>query len=190
MSEGTIEEKWEEEERVKIPEIKEVRIRTRETALIVMDLQNENCNEERRPRCVKTLYVIQNMLEEARKREMEVIYTLTSAAAKMNIRKEVMPKREEKIIKGGVDKFYKTELEDILRKKRVKRVILVGTAANGAILHTATGAAERNFEVIIPINGISAATIFEEKYAIWHLANGPGTRRKITITKTEKMNYS
>ena len=35
------------------------------------------------------------------------------------------------------------------------RTIIVGTAAHGAVLYTATAAATRNLQVVIPLDGIS-----------------------------------
>ena len=181
---NTIVEEW---DRVKIPnppEVQEVKIKPRETALLVLDIQNSNCNNERRPRCVKTLYNVQTILERARERDMPVIFTLTSAASKADMRREVLPKKGEPVIKAGVDKFFETELETILKDKKIKAVIIVGTSANGAVLSTAIGAAVRKLVTVIPIDAISASYPYEEQYTVWHLANSPGTRRSTLLTKT------
>ncbi|MBY9000006.1 MAG: isochorismatase family protein [Candidatus Heimdallarchaeota archaeon] len=181
--ENTIIEEW---IRVKVPnppEIQEVKIKPKETALLVLDVQNSNCNNERRPRCVKTLYKIQTVLEKAREREMTVIFTLTSAASKADMRREVLPKKEELVIKAGVDKFFETELEKKLKENKIKTVIIVGTSANGAVLSTAIGAAVRKLVTIVPIDAISATYPYEEQYTVWHLANSPGTRRSTILTK-------
>ena len=88
--EQTIIEEW---DRVKIPsppEIQEITIKPRETALLVLDIQNQNCNEERRPRCVRTLFAIQMLIEKSRKSGMPVIFSLTSAASKADMRREIL----------------------------------------------------------------------------------------------------
>jgi len=187
--EQTIIEEW---ERVKIPsppEIEEITIKPRETALLVLDMQNQNCNEDRRPRCIKTLFAIQMLIEKSRKSGIPVIFSLTSAASKADMRREILPKREETIVKASVDKFYQTNLEEILKENKIKTVIIVGTSANGAILHTATGAAVRKLEVIIPVDGISATYPYEEQYTTWHLVNAPGTRRNVVLTKAHMVNF-
>jgi len=89
-----------------------------------------------------------------------------------------------------VDKFYQTDLEKILTSKNISKVIIVGTSAHGAVLHTATGAALRQLEVIVPVDGISASEIYAEQYTIWHLANSPGTRRNVTLTKSDWIEIS
>jgi nicotinamidase-related amidase len=169
--------------------LEEVNLKLRESALLVLDIQNQNCSEERRPRCVRTLHNIQMLIEKARKSGMLVIFSLTSAASKADIRREVLPKRDETIVKAGVDKFHNTELEDILQERGIKTVIIVGTSANGAVLHTATGAATRQFGIIVPVNAISATYPYEEQYSVWHLMNAPGTRRRVILTKAEMINF-
>jgi nicotinamidase-related amidase len=189
VEEETIIEQWDRVKAPPAPELEGYSLKIRETALLILDIQNQNCNQERRPRCVKTLYNIQMLLEKARKSEMVVIYTLTSAASKADMRKEVLPRKDELIIKAGVDKFYDTNLEETLKEKKVKTVIIVGTSANGAVLHTATGAVARQLEVIVPVDGISATYPYEEQYTIWHLLNAPGTRKRVILTKVEMIQF-
>ena len=188
-SDQTIIEEWERVRTPAPPELEEVKLKLRETALLVLDIQNQNCNEERRPRCLKTLHNIQMLIEKSRKSGMLVVFSLTSAATKADIRREVLPKREETIIKAGVDKFYNTDLENILKENKIKTVIIVGTSANGAVLHTATGAASRKLGIIVPVDGISSTYPYEEQYTVWHLINAPGTRRGVILTKAEKISF-
>ncbi|MFX1252222.1 MAG: isochorismatase family protein, partial [Promethearchaeota archaeon] len=137
------------------------------------------------PRCVTSLPKIKKLLIEARQKEMTVVYSLTRAANENDIRKEVEPLENEPIVKSGVDKFYQTDLENILISKDIKQVIIVGTAAHGAVLHTATGAAQRQMKVVIPVDGLSAGEPYAEQYTVWHLANAPGTIRSVTLTKID-----
>jgi len=185
----TIIEEWNNIEIPSPPEIIDVIINPNKTAFLVLDLQMNNCNEERRPRCTQRLAIIANFLFKVREKKMLVVYALTSSATKENIRSEVFPLLNEPIVQSGVDKFYNTDLESILLKKKINTVIIVGTSAHGAVLHTATGASLRNFKVIIPIEGLSASEAYAEQYTIWHLANGPGTRRNVTLTKFDLINF-
>jgi nicotinamidase-related amidase len=61
-------------------------------------------------------------------------------------------------------------------------VVIVGTAAEGAVLHTATGAALRGLQVVVPLDGMTSATLYAEQYTAWHLLNAPGTKGKVTLT--------
>ena len=101
----------------------------------------------------------------------------------------VSPLPGEPSVRSSVDKFYNTDLEKILKEKGVKTVIIVGTAAHGAVLHTATGAAMRGLQVIIPVDGMSAIEPYAEQYTAWHMLNAPGTRARTTLTTFDRMSF-
>ena len=79
---------------------------------------------------------------------------------------------------SGVDKFVGTDLESMLKQKGIKTVIIVGAAAHGAVLYTATAAATRDLQVIVPLDGISADIPYVEQYTAWHLVNAPRIGRR------------
>jgi nicotinamidase-related amidase len=179
---NTIIDEWNTVKAPPPPELNPVTVEPGETALLILDIQHQNCNPERRPRCVASIPKIQSLLTEVRNAGMPVLYSLTRNASPADIREEVSPQPGDPIVKSGVDKFQGTELEEILRSKEIQTVILVGTSAHGAVLHTATGAAMRGFRVIVPVDGMSAGDPYAEQYTSWHLVNGPGTRRQTTLT--------
>ena len=188
-SEQTIIDEWDRVRAPNAPELTNVQLKLKGTALLVLDIQNNNCNQERRPRCVQKLHHIQTLVDKARNSGMLVIYSLTSAASKNDIRREIFPTKDETIIKASVDKFHNTELEQILIDNGIKTVIIVGTSANGAVLHTATSAATRGLEIIVPVDAISSTYPYEEQYSVWHLMNAPGTRRKVILTKSDMVKF-
>jgi len=171
------------------PELQPVAVDPKATALLILDIQNQNCNPERRPRCVASVPKVQSLLAAARDKGMFVVYSLTRRAEDTDIREELAPLAGEAIVKSGVDKFYGTALEEILRAKGIEAVIVVGTSAHGAVLHTASGAALRGFKVIVPVDGMSAGNVYAEQYTSWHLANGPGTRRQTTLTRISLIRF-
>ncbi len=181
----TIIEEWNNIQTPTPPKLEEVTVDAKSAALLVLDFQNLNCNQQRRPRCVSSLPKVQKLLFMAREKDLFVVYALIRSSTPEDIRKEVKPQGNEPIVKAGVDKFYKTDLEKILTTKNISKVIIVGTSAHGAVLHTVTGAAQRQLEVIVPIDGISASEVYAEQYTIWHLANSPGTRRSVTLTRSD-----
>jgi len=89
------------------------------------------------------------------------------------------------MVSSGPDKFHGTDLDKILKGKGIATVITVGTAANGAVLYTASGAAFRGLKVVVPLDGMSADTPFIEGYTAWHLANAPLLSKQVTISKCD-----
>lgn len=171
------------------PALKEVTVDAAATALLVLDLQKGSCNAQARPRCDASIPAVKALLEAARARGLAVVHSLTSTAAVADLRSEVEPRDGEPVVRSSVDKFYNTELDGILKAKAIKAVIIVGTAAHGAVLHTAAGAAMRGMQVIVPVDGMSADTAFAELYTAWHLANSPGTRARATLTSTALIRF-
>lgn len=180
---------WDAVEPPPAPPLKPVQLDPQTSALLVLDLQNGNCNSDRRPRCVDSLAGIRELISNARSRGMPVIYSLTSKATADDLRKEVAPLPGEPVVKSSVDKFYNTELGDILQKANVTTVVLIGTAAEGAILHTATGAALRGYNVVVPVDGFSSSSAYAEQYTAWHLVNAPGTKKRTTLTRMDIMSF-
>jgi len=165
--------------------LKPVTLDPKTTALLVLDLVKQTCNNERRPRCLTSVPKIQALLKLAREKDIPVVHSITTAATPADILKDVAPLEGEPIVKSSADKFFKTDLEKILNEKSVKTVVVVGTAAQGAVLNTASQAAFRGFRVIIPIEGMSAENTYFEQYTVYHLANAPGVGQQVTLTKID-----
>lgn len=181
-AEETIIDEWADVEVPKAPELKPVSVDPTETALLVLDIEKRTCNSERRPRCIASVPKIESLLTKARAKGILIVYSLTSKGTRETILKEVAPLNGEQVVKSSVDKFYGTKLEKILKGKGIKTVIIVGTAANGAVLGTAIGAAMRKLNIIVPVDGMSDKP-YSEQYVAWHLVNAPGTRNLTTLTQ-------
>ena len=63
---------------------------------------------------------------------------------------------------SGPDKFLRTNLEKILWDKGITTVIVAVAASNGAVLYTASGAAFRGMNVIVPVDGMSAVEAYAD----------------------------
>ena len=167
------------------PPIEPVRLVADTTALLILDIEERTTNRKRRPRAVASVPRIAGLPARARAAGMPVVYSLTSKGTRRTILKEVTPRKRERVVKSSVDKFYGTQLETLLKKRGVKTVLIVGTSAEGAVLHTATGAAMRGFDVVVPIDGMSSSEMYAEQYTAWHLVNAPGTRRRTRLTRID-----
>jgi nicotinamidase-related amidase len=92
-------------------------------------------------------------------------------------------------VTSGPDKFLGTDLEKFLQERGIKTVIVVGTAANGAVLYTASGAALRGMQVILPVDGISAETTYAEQYVVWNMLNAPRVSAQSVLTMIDMIQY-
>ena len=189
-AEQTVIDKWSEVKAPDPPELKTVKVDPRSTALMILDIEKLTTNMERRPRAVASVPKIQELLIKARRKDMFVVYSTTGRGTPADILPKVKPNSGEPVVKSSVDKFFNTDLEKYLLEKGIKSVIIVGTAAEGAVLHTATGAAMRSLEVIVPVDGMSSSTLYAEQYVCWHLLNAPGSRNKTTLTKIDMIEIS
>jgi nicotinamidase-related amidase len=171
------------------PELKPVSVDPKTTALLILDIESRTTNMERRPRAVASVPRIWKLLFTARAKGVAVVYSLTSKGTPDTILPEVAPKPGEAVVQSSVDKFFKTDLEAILKEKGIKTVVIVGTAAEGAVLHTATAAAMRQFDVIVPVDGMSSSEMYAEQYVCWHLLNAPGSRKRTTLTRIGMIDF-
>ena len=187
--EKTVIELW---DTVKAPppvELKKVTVDPAKTAFLVLDIEQRTCNAQARPRCVTSVPGIGAFLAKARAKGLFIAYSLTSQGTPETILPGVKPLGTEPVVKASVDKFYNTDLEKILREKGISTVIIAGTTAEGAVLHTATAAAIRGFLVVVPVDGMSAGTLYAEQYTAWHLVNAPGSRQKTTLTRFDMIGF-
>ena len=134
VSAQTIVDEWATIKAPPPPALKAVTIDPKVTGLLILDIIKQNCNAERRPRCVASVPKIQSLLSQARAKGVPVIYSLGSTGTPADIWKEVTPREGEPVVQAASDKFFRTDLEKILKDKGIKTVIAVGTAAHGAIL--------------------------------------------------------
>src|SRR3990172_8039260 len=167
------------------PELKPVTIDPKVTALLMLDLVKPFCGP--RPRCGASLPAVQRLLTQARAKGVQVVYTLGTKVA--DIYPELAPVAGEHVVTSGPDKFLNTDLEKVLKEKGIKVVIAVGTAAEGAVLHTAAGAALRGLKVIVPLDGMSSLTTYAEQYTAWHLTNAPRLGAQTTLTRIDLIGY-
>jgi len=167
------------------PQLKEVKLPAEGTALLLLDFNKQVCNDKSRPRCVSSIPAVSRLLGEARKANILVVYSLTAGSAAPDIAPALAPRPGDPIVTSGPDKFLGTELEKILKDRNIKTVIVTGTAAHGSVICTASGAALRGIKVVIPVDGISAESLYPEQYTVWHLLNAPRVSTMTTVTKTD-----
>lgn len=183
----TIVDEWQRVVAPPAPELKPATVDPKTTALLLLDFNKQTCNPERRPRCIASIPKVKKLLADARMKDMAVIYSLSPGAAPADIAGDLAPRAGEPVVTSGPDKFMGTDLEKILKEKGIQTVIVTGTAAHGAVLYTASGAALRGIQVLLPVDGMSAENTYAEQYTAWHLANAPRVSAKVILTKIDSL---
>jgi nicotinamidase-related amidase len=170
---------------VKVPEYEvqdHVRVDPSRTALIIGDMQNDFVTEGGTlvvPSAEGTIPAIRNLLELARESGMKVVFVQDThndgdpeweiwgehcreGSWGWQVVDELAPGEDEATIrKPRYDAFYGTGLEHLLRLWDVDTLIICGTVANICVHYTASSAAMRWFEVIVPSDCISSFNDFD-----------------------------
>ena len=76
-----------------------------------------------------------------------------------------------------------------MKDKGIKTVIAVGTSSNGAVLYTASGAALRGMDVIVPVDGMSSTSAFTDLATAWTFVDAPLVSKKTTLTTLEMVKF-
>jgi len=169
------------------PELKPVTVDPKTTALLMLDFMNQNCGK--RPRCLDTIPAMKKLLAEARAHKVPVVYSIIANSTPADVMNDVEPQADEPHVLSGADKFRNTDLEKILKDKGITTVIAVGTASNGAVLYTASGAAFRGLNVIIPVDGMSAVDPYSEYSTVFTFMNAPTVSAKTTLTRSDMIKF-
>ncbi len=185
----TITDEWNTVKAPSAPDLKPVNLDPKTTALLLLDFNKQTCNAERRPRCISSIPKIKQLLDRARTSGVKVLYSLSANASPTDIAPELAPQAGEPAVTSGPDKFLGTELEKLLKERNIQTVIVAGTAAHGAVLYTASGAALRGMKVIVPVDGLSAESLYPEQYTVWHLSNAPRVSGQVTITRSDLIGF-
>jgi len=172
---------------VEVPEMRykdEARLPAGKTAVIIVDMQNDFVKPDGNllvPAAAETVPGIQTLLKSARDKDIPIAYTQDTTFENdpefeiwpehcrihtwgWEIIPELKPGEQELVCqKSRYDGFYGTWLEHFLSYVwEVKHLVIVGTVSNICVLHTAAAAGLRWFHVIVPADGISALTEFDQ----------------------------
>ena len=178
----TIVDHWAEVTPPAPPQVLNVLVKPKTTAYLVLDMQTNICSAQVRPACVSAVPAMAAFLARARAAGMPVVYSNTPRASRSDIVAPLAPEASEPSVKASVDKFHGTDLDRILKAKGVDTVIVCGVTAFGAVLFTATAAAERGYKVILPVDCMPGGSPYEEQMTAYTVARGPGTARASKLT--------
>ena len=136
------------------------------------------------PETRKTIVPIRSLLGKARKSGVMIVYiqdwhrpddpefSIWGPHAVQDTRgiaiiPELAPAPEDFIVrKRTYDPFFSTDLDLLLRQKGIQNLVITGTVANICVLHAAGSAALRGYQVIVPLDTISALNPFDFQAAL------------------------
>lgn len=172
---------------VKVPEIpfkEEIRLPVRNTALLIIDVQNDFVKPDGNllvSAAESTVPHIQSLLRSARSHGVPIAYTQDThfegdreweiwpkhckqGSWGWQIIDDLKPAPEDIVCqKNRYDGFYGTWLEHFLsRVWQVEHLVIAGTVSNICVAHTAASAGLRWFHIVVPADGISAQTEFDQ----------------------------
>ncbi|MEZ4636548.1 MAG: isochorismatase family cysteine hydrolase [Caldilineaceae bacterium] len=172
---------------VEVPEInfkKALTLPAASSALIIVDMQNDFVKEGGSlvvPTAADTIPNIQKLLNAARVQGVPVAYTQDSHTEDdpefaiwpphckegtwgWQIVDELAPQPGDLVCpKRRYDGFYGTWLEHHLSNVwKVENLVIVGTVSSICVLHTAAAAGLRWYHVVVPADGTSALTEFDQ----------------------------
>jgi nicotinamidase-related amidase len=175
------------------PELKPVTVDTSTTALLILDISKNRCSATERVRCLASLPAIKRLYDAARKSGMLVWYSGGSnpAATAADVPESIAPREGEWIGVSGPDKFIHSNLEEKLKARGVKTVIVCGASFQGVGIGTASGSTQRGYQVIIPIDCLWSEDTYREQYSFYHLAvGGPKVViSHVTATRSTMMKF-
>jgi len=175
------------------PELKPVTLEGSTTALLILDMMKMNCGA--RPRCVATVPNVKRLHDAARAAGAMVWYSLVGSDGKATpadmIDQGFVPRDGEWARQNGPDKFLGSNLEEKLKARGIKTVVVCGTSFQGVGIGTGSGSAQRGYKVIVPIDCLSAEDPYMEQYAAWHLfKGGPAVvTSQVTLTRTAMVKF-
>ena len=175
------------------PELKEVTVDPSTTALLLLDIMKGGCSA--RPRCIAAMPNIKRLHDAARAHNMVVWYSLVGSDGKATpddvMDAAIKPRAGEWYRQGGPDKFLGSTLQATLRQAGIKTVIVCGNSFQGATVGTASGAAQRGYKVIVPVDCSAGEDAYHEQYAAFHLAKGGpvGVTSNVTMTRSTMIKF-
>jgi nicotinamidase-related amidase len=195
----TIIDEWAQVKAPPPPELKSVALDPKATAILLIDIIKQTCNEQKRPRCVAAVPKIEKLLTAARASGVTVIYSLFPSPSPATFPNPVIgdyvpalaPKGNEPVVTSFVDKFMlgdkDTGLQKILKDKGITTLVPVGVASHNGVLFTSVMAALRGFKVVVPVDGMAGNNAYEDQATAYILTSS--IVYKVTLTSIDVIKF-
>ena len=175
-----------------VPELKPVTLDGRTTALLILDMMKTNC--PKRPRCSATVPNVKKLHDAARAAGAMLFYSLVGGDNPTPadiVDPGIAPREGEWVFQRGPDKYLGSGLDERLKARGIKTVIVCGTSAQGVVIGTGSGSAQRGYKIIVPVDCMSSDDPYMEQYAAWHMfKGGPAiVTDQTTLTRSDMIKF-
>lgn len=175
-----------------MPDPARITLEAKTAALMVLDFVEDISATQPKIKG-QMLPVMIPFMQRVRKAGLVVAYG-TRAQNMAHWLKEVAPNEGDlKIASMAQDRFYNTDLDKLLKAKRVTTLIMVGWKISGSVTYTSVGAMIRDYTVVVPVDTTAAATDYETAIGFYNvlnsgnanLANEPLKPKSVTLSRTD-----
>jgi nicotinamidase-related amidase len=184
-------EEWDTVKPPPKPEVKAVTLEPSTTALLILDMSKDGACKTR-PRCMATIPNVKRLHDAAQAAGVMLWYSIGAKSEPADmIGPGFAPRDGEWAHQGGPDKFLGSNLEEKLKGRGIKTVVVCGTSFQGVGVGTGTEAAQRGYKVIVPIDCLSSEDPYMEQYSAWHFfKGGPAVvTSNSTLTRSTMMKF-
>lgn len=194
---------------VKVPALpleRRVRLPAAETALIVVDMQNDFARRGGAlfvPGTRETIAPIRGLLKKAREKGVMTVFTqdwhlpgdpefriwgphARAGTPGAEVIRPLSPRPRDALIqKLTYDAFHGTSLDLLLRQRGIRNLLVVGTVSNICVLHTAGKASLYGYWVVVAEDGVSSLTPFDQALALRQVTEVYGG----TVTRSAHVSF-
>lgn len=176
-----------------IPDPVKVTVDPAATAVLVLDLSDMFVGQAAAIR--ETVPAVKKLVQRARAAGARIVFSL-GRAAEQRVLPDFEPRPDEAVVRSSADKFFNTDLAE--RLAGIRYAVVVGTAANGAVVYTSFGCCARGITVAVAEDGISTRQPFSTWVARYQLLDQPGfpnkqneplKERAVTLTRTDLITF-
>jgi nicotinamidase-related amidase len=175
-----------------MPDPARITLNSKTTALMVLDYVEDICATQ--PKCKsQMLPAMTPFMERVRKAGLVVAYG-TRAQNRAHWLPQVAPAEGDiKIVNTAQDRFYKTDLDKLLKAQGITTMIMVGWKVSGSVTYTSVGAMIRDYTVVIPVDTTTASSDYETAIGFYNvlnsgnanLTNEPLKPKSVTLSRTD-----
>ena len=175
-----------------MPDPAKVTLDPKTTALVVLDYVEDICNTQDKCKS-QMLPAMTPFMQRVRKAGLTVAYGTRAQNMTMWLPQVAPAAGDIKVINTAQDRFYGTDLDNQLKAKGIKTLILVGWKISGSVTYTSVGAMAHGYTVVIPVDTTTATSDYETAIGFYNvlnsgnanLANQPLKPGSVTLSRTD-----